>query len=281
MRDDASWRTKRAFALRTVPFLITLILLAPAACSATSHRNAAPLASSPARETTPATAGELTTAFSPMPVVSRTIGHSVEGRPLRVLQVGHGPRKVLWIGGIHGDEPQGTVATDSLATAFNQADLQNRVTLTILEDDNPDGRALHTRDNANHVDLNRNFPARNFDNTNPEYGRTPLSQPESRALYDLIQRGSPSLVISCHASRGHEFINYDGPGKALAARFSNLSGFPVEASNALGFGTPGSLGSLVGIDRGTPILTIEFLRDSSPTDDWNVIRQAALSVIGS
>ncbi len=196
-------------------------------------------------------------------------------------RVGHGPRRVLWIGGIHGDEPQGAVATAALAGAFRHARLEDRVTLTILEDDNPDGRVRHTRDNANHVDLNRNFPARNFDKTNPEYGGTPLSQPESRALYNLIQRVRPDLVLSCHASRGHPYINYDGPAKAIAARFSHDSGLPVEPSNALGFGTPGSLGSLLGIDRAVPILTIELLRDSSPTAAWNAIRRAALSVIGS
>jgi predicted deacylase len=260
------------------PVRISVILLATAACSVTSHHAAAALH---AGATTPATGGDLTTVHSTAPVVWHTIGHSVEGRPLRVLQVGRGSRKVLWIGGIDGDERQGAVATASLAAAFNQAGLGNRTTLTILEDDNPDGSVFHTRDNANHVQLNRNFPARNFDNTNPEYGRRPLSQPESRALYNLVERVGPSLVISCHASRGHPFINYDGPAKVIAARFSELSGFPVVPSSALGFATPGSLGSLVGIDRGTPILTIEFRRDSSPTAAWNAVRQAALSAIGS
>ena len=33
-----------------------------------------------------------------------TIGRSHEGRPLRVRRVGDGPRRVIWIGGIHGNE---------------------------------------------------------------------------------------------------------------------------------------------------------------------------------
>jgi predicted deacylase len=209
------------------------------------------------------------------------IGHSVQGRPLLTITLGHGPRRVLWIGGIHGDEPQGQIATASLPLAFMAADLGEKVTLTILADDNPDGRALHTRENANHVDLNRNFPAANFDTTNPEFGRAPLSQPESKALYRLIQRVRPDLVISCHAFRGDQLINFDGPGQALAQRFSALSGLRVEASGELGFETPGSLGSLVGVDRKTPILTIEFLRGSNSTADWKKIERAALSVIGA
>jgi predicted deacylase len=197
-----------------------------------------------------------------------------------MLRIGRGPRTVLWIGGIHGDEPQGAVATASLAAAFTGARLGDRVTLTILEDDNPDGRVHNTRDNANHVDLNRNFPAKTFDTTNPEYGRTPLSQPESRALYDLVRRVHPSLVIVCHAFRGDQLVNYDGPAASIAARFSKLSGLRVEPSADLGEGTPGSLGSLVGVDRGIPILTIEFLRGSDPALDWKAIRRASLSVIG-
>jgi hypothetical protein len=128
--------------------------------------------------------------------------------------------------------------------------------------------------------LNRNFPATSFDATNPEYGHTPLSQPESRVLYDLIERTRPSLVISCHAFRGDELINYDGPAGPIAARFSKLSGLRVEPSRDLGTGTPGSLGSLVGVDRGMPILTIEFRRGSDPAADWKSIRRASLSVIG-
>src|SRR5688572_11324952 len=46
------------------------------------------------------------------PLVSqwRELGRSVEGRPIRARTVGHGPRHVLWIGGIHGDETEGTLA---------------------------------------------------------------------------------------------------------------------------------------------------------------------------
>jgi len=61
----------------------------------------------------------------PAPTASgwEDVGTSVQGRPIRVQTVGHGPRKVLFIGGIHGDEPEGAVATAELPAAFETAGL--------------------------------------------------------------------------------------------------------------------------------------------------------------
>ncbi len=110
-----------------------------------------------------------------------------------------------------------------------------------MEDANPDGRAARTRTNANGVDVNRNFPARNFDTTNPVFGGKPLSQPESRALLETIEHIRPDLVVVAHSWNGKTFINYDGPAGEIAQRFSQSSGLPVEESSAFA-PTPGSLG---------------------------------------
>jgi hypothetical protein len=202
----------------------------------------------------------------------------VEGRPLRVQRFGRGPRKVLWIGGIHGNEPEGRVATAALGAAFDEANLSAQVSLLILEDANPDGRAAHTRNNAHGVDLNRNFPARNFDASTPLYGRRPLSQPESQALYQLIVDERPQLVIACHSWQGAAFVNFDGPAQGLAATFSALSRLPLEPSTSLGESTPGSLGSWLGQDLGVSVLTIEWRRGSDPNVDWRTTRNAILAV---
>src|SRR5262245_11074347 len=47
-----------------------------------------------------------------------TLATSVEGRPIRLATIGHGPRRVLWVGGIHGDEREGARATAELPAAF-------------------------------------------------------------------------------------------------------------------------------------------------------------------
>ena len=52
---------------------------------------------------TAATPHPLDTAWTP-------IGHSVDDRPIHQKTLGHGRHVVLWIGGIHGDEPEGAGA---------------------------------------------------------------------------------------------------------------------------------------------------------------------------
>ncbi|MCV7229072.1 DUF2817 domain-containing protein [Mycolicibacterium komossense] len=200
---------------------------------------------------------------------------SVQQRPIRMKTLGKGPRKVLFVGGIHGDETEGAYTTDELPKAFLDANLADAVTLTILEDVNPDGRAARTRDNANGVDINRNFPANNFDQSN---GGTPLSQPESQALSATIDRVQPNLILVMHSWAGKEFVNFDGPAQEVAERFADIAHLPVEASSEFA-PTPGSLGSYTGRDRGIPILTVELLKGSDSAQDWERIRTALLQAI--
>jgi len=185
---------------------------------------------------------------------------------------------VLLIGGIHGDEPEGAYATAQIPVAFAAANLAGGVTLTIIEDANPDGRAAAQRGNANGVDINRNFPASNFDTNEPSYGGAPLSQPESRLLFDVIDRINPALVLVFHSWVDKQFINFDGPARVIAERFSTESGMPLTPSSEFA-PTPGSLGSYVGRDRRTPVLTIEFLKGSDPKADWERVRSAVLNAI--
>jgi hypothetical protein len=106
-----------------------------------------------------------------------------------------------------------------------------------------------------------------------------LSQPESKALYDLIVSEHPQLVISCHSWQGSAFVNFDGPAQPLALAFSRRSGLPLKASSSLGEATPGSLGSWLGHDLGVSVLTIEWARGSDPNTDWRRTRAAILSAL--
>ena len=203
----------------------------------------------------------------------------MQGRPIRATTLGHGPRRVLFIGGIHGDEAEGSYTTAELPAAFTAAGLPDRVTLTIIEDANPDGRQAKTRGNANGVDVNRNFPAPNFNPTDPTNGGTPLSQPESRTVYRLIEETNPDLIVVMHSWQGRQFVNFDGPARQIADRFAAASGLPVTTSSEF-TPTPGSLGSYAGRDRKRPVLTIELRKGSHPKADWDQIRNALLEAIG-
>lgn len=214
-------------------------------------------------------------AKKPQPTSWEMIGKSVEGRFLRYRKLGDGPRQVLWIGGIHGNEIEGTVATRELQLEFLASPrLQSQVTLHVVEDINPDGREARRRTNANGQDLNRDFPARNR-----KPGQGPgLSQPESKALHDLIRRLEPDLIMVAHSWKGRFFINYDGPARAAAALFARLSGFPLVPSSSFN-ATPGSLGSWAGWDMHIPILTIEWQRPTDPELAWHATREAILAMV--
>ncbi|MCV7176166.1 M14 family zinc carboxypeptidase [Mycolicibacterium sphagni] len=256
---------------------IILVAGAVISCSASEHGHtqATPSLPAPSSAASPVVSSQQQT---PPAAEWHSIGTSVQNRPIRVLTLGHGPRRVLFIGGIHGDEAEGAYTTAQLPAAFHTAGLDAAVTLTIIEDANPDGRAAATRGNANGVDVNRNFPASNFDASNPVNGGSPLSQPESRAVFDAIERLSPDLVIVSHAWVDREFINFDGPARTTAERFSADSGLPIEESNEFA-ATPGSLGSYLGRDRGKQLLTIEVRKGTDPRLVWDRLNLALLNAI--
>jgi hypothetical protein len=229
----------------------------------------------------PASTGPETPAYSaPPPPTGWTVaGTSVQGRPILIKRFGHGPQKVVWLGGIHGNEIEGSVATANLPAAFSAAHLDSKVTLVVIWDANPDGRALHIRTNANGFDLNRQFPSANFGYGADAPPGEPLSQPEAKVVHDIIVKEKPNLVVACHSWWGDQFINYDGPAAEIAARFSALSGFPVKTSDQLGPDLSGSMGNWIGVDMGIPILTIEWLHGSDPVVGWQRTQAAIISAI--
>lgn len=140
----------------------------------------------------------------------------------------------------------------------------------IIPEANPDRPHASARENARGVDLNRNFPAANY-RGGRGHGSTPLSEPESRALRDLITEYEPDRIISLHQPL--TCIDYDGPGEALACAMAAACDLPLKK---LG-GRDGSLGSWAGDMLGIPIVTVEFTRDASnfqPAEMW-MLRQDA------
>ncbi|MDQ7014321.1 MAG: M14 family zinc carboxypeptidase [Planctomycetota bacterium] len=207
------------------------------------------------------------------------VGSSSQGRPIEATTIGTTGPRVLLVGGIHGDEPEGGKIINAIA-AYLRA-WQPHATVRIVRDTNPDGTAASSRQNASGVDLNRNWPAANF-RPGGARGAAPLSEPETRALYTEIERFDPDLVVVAHASRRGPFVNYDGPAAGLAAAFAGAAATTDprwHVVHDMGYPTPGSLGSYVGVDLGIPILTLEFSRGHDPDAAWAAMREGTRAVI--
>ena len=206
----------------------------------------------------------------------KSIGLSVEGRQLLVAESGSGPLRIYLVGGIHGDETEGRSALEAMKDqSFVGA------TIRMVRDLNPDGTAASRRVNARNYDLNRNWPAMNFE-PGSTGGDAPLSEPETRALHQDLRAFQPQLVIVLHSTPTGPLVNYDGPAAEFASAFTRAaqaygSGWHVQPD--MGYPTPGSLGSWLGVDQKVPILTIEFDRGQDEASAAAALRQGLSATI--
>lgn len=193
-------------------------------------------------------------------------GRSHLGLSLEVWRP-RGDCRLLIFAAIHGEEPETTYA---LSRALRQLTEPSEHCAVVLAA-NPDGLIRGTRGNARGVDLNRNFPSRDWQ-PNPvthravleepsdvllSPGTHPASEPETQALLALIERLKPRAVIALHAPLACIDDANDSPlGRRLALR----TGMPLVRD--VGYPTPGSFGSW-GADHGVPVVTYEFPRAST------------------
>jgi murein peptide amidase A len=213
---------------------------------------------------------------------TRQIGLSVQNRLLTVYTLGSGKTRILILAGIHGSEGTSTyVAEHLLDLLTTHPELVKNKTIAIYPRANPDGLSRGIRTNANHVDLNRNFPARNWKrNRTPGYdnGPNPLSEPETRALHAYVEEFSPGVIITIHSiDRTRQQNNYDGPGRYIAEAMAPHNHYPV--SDNIGYPTPGSLGSWAGSDLQIPTITLELPRTQPGPDAWIDNKDALLAAI--
>lgn len=193
------------------------------------------------------------------------LGRSVRGRSIVASLFGSGTKRVIVLGGIHGDEQTSAILAKALAATLVREPIPSSPTIIIVSEVNPDGLIDSTRVNAAGVDINRNFPSSSwrseFPDANHYPGHEPASEPETRAVIDLIKRYPPDLLITLHAALG--CMNWDGPGAETAAMMAEINGYPL--CESLGYETPGSLGTYAGVDMRIPTVTIE-LRASAAGD---------------
>ncbi|MCB9853473.1 MAG: DUF2817 domain-containing protein [Phycisphaerales bacterium] len=187
------------------------------------------------------------------------VGRSLQGRPIEARVFGSGNDCIFILATIHGDEDAGTPLVEQLADYLERnPNLYMGRRVVLMPNANPDGMAAQTRTNGNGVDLNRNYPADNF-KASDRHGDTALSEPESIAIHDVIERYHPSRIVSIHQPLryGSECIDHDGPAKPLAEAMSNHTDIPVRRIGS----RPGSLGSYAGVTLGIPIITLELPKE--------------------
>lgn len=178
--------------------------------------------------------------------------------------------RVLVVGAMHGDElSSASVALHWIRLAQDAPTQTHWRFIPVL---NPDGLFSRParRVNANGVDLNRNFPTPNWARESAVYwekrvrkdprrwpGKQALSEPESKFLFDEMQRFQPDLIVSIHAPYG--VLDFDGP----APPPSRLGRLYLDQVGVF----PGSLGNYGGVHRGLPVVTIELANaQRTPTD---------------
>ncbi len=208
---------------------------------------------------------------------------SAQGRPLLVrdllpAKAAARPRRVLVLGGIHGDEFSAVVVAFQWIERL-RGDRSQRFQWRILPCANPDGLLAQPahRTNAHGVDLNRNFPTPDWNTKAINYwknqthsdprrfpGKEAGSEPETRWLVQQIASYKPDAIISIHAPLN--VLDFDGPYPP-PPRLGYLRLAPL--------GTyPGSLGGYGGVFLRLPVITPELpaaVRTPSPEQSDRIL----------
>ena len=141
-----------------------------------------------------------------------TIGYSVLGRMILCLKISDNPAEdedeppVLMVGNHHGNEILSVEATmyqinyliNNYGTQAEVTDWINGMEIWYVPMLNPDGHEALRRTNENGVDLNRNY---SFGFTaEGNHGPAAFSEPETRAIRDLVAKYPPIMSLTYHTS---------------------------------------------------------------------------------
>jgi hypothetical protein len=194
---------------------------------------------------------------------------SANGRPIfhyQKMAKNQDAKKVLVFSLIHGDEtPAGAVGRYWMERLESFDPRNSWRVIPVL---NPDGVKAKTRTNANSIDLNRNFPTRDWDQQAKNYwkqktssnprrfpGESAGSEPETRCAIKHIEDFKPDFIVSVHTPL--KVLDFDGP-KVTFPKYDYLPW------KSLGHFT-GSLGRYMWFERQTPVLTMELKEDLPQT----------------
>lgn len=170
--------------------------------------------------------------------------------------------RILLLGGIHGDEYSSVTIMFKWMTILDKyhSGLFHWQVAPLV---NPDGllQRKSQRTNANGVDLNRNFKNGKHKSASLEYwkkrtfedprrypGKEPMSESETRWVYQLIKEFKPHAIVAVHAPYG--IVDFDGPPKPP----THLGPLHLHLLGTY----PGSLGNFAGEQLNIPVITVEL-----------------------
>ena len=185
---------------------------------------------------------------------------SIKNNPIELYlcSTNNKAKNILIIGTTHGEEPQGF----EILKLFLNEQINCKNNLYIIPCLNPDGYHAKTRTNSNKVDLNRNFPTKNWELTSKDEffgGETPNSEIETQFMVDIIEEIKPNVILTIHAP--FKIVNFDGPALEISKKISEIINYPIQQD--IGYPTPGSFGTYCGVERNIPTITLELGEDET------------------
>jgi predicted deacylase len=176
---------------------------------------------------------------------------------------------LLWIGGVHGDEPEGVELAMGTFQWLRSHHGKVQFPWALIPCLNPDGLTAKTRTNARGVDLNRNYPSRDWSQEHPKSryypGPQSESEPEVQSLVKLIEQIKPRMIVHCHSWK--PCVVYAGSAARQAAETLG-AGVGYEVRDDIGYPTPGSLSSYAFHDKNIPVICIEEQEGTPLRDVW-------------
>ncbi|MDZ4688343.1 MAG: M14 family zinc carboxypeptidase [Planctomycetaceae bacterium] len=125
------------------------------------------------------------------------IGQSANNLPIHVRKTGAGSDITLIVAGLDGEDRIAVKWVDQLSQRIDEApELVADRQLILLRAVNPDGLTVKQPGNGHSVTINRNFPTAAYRAGGlPSAGSGPASEPETRAVLQLLSELRPQRII--------------------------------------------------------------------------------------
>lgn len=185
-------------------------------------------------------------------------GKTVEGHTIHAYATDVKASKWIYLmAGTHGDEVEGIHVCKELFNWLKTEHTLKDMPIVVIPILNVDGYRASTRVNAHMVDLNRNYPTKDWSPEAREKKYNPgpkaLSEPENQYLVRLLDKYRPGFILSFHSWK--PILNYNGDCQDIAAFLASYNNYPIDGD--IGYPTPGSFGSFVPEKYNAGVLTFE------------------------